>query len=657
MQRLIATIALLLSVSFAHAEDVWLSATVNSGDADNEHARPLLDKNAKKQPLRIAGQEYARGLGTQVDSRTALQLRGATHFTALAGVDDASDTAAAIVFEVLSDAQSLWRRELKKGDAPVALDLDVNGRKTLVLVTVDIGNTYSQALGDWVDAKFTVTGDKPKSFFLPAPDEPAVILTPTAPATPRINGARVFGVRPSNPFLFQIPATGERPMKFTVDGLPAGLVLNPATGHITGAIGASGTNTLTLHATNPRGTDAKTLRIVVGETIALTPAMGWNSWNCWGTSVDQEKVLASAHAMVTRGLVEHGWTYINIDDTWQGTRPGPSYALQANGKFPDLKKFCDDLHALGLKAGIYSTPWITSYANYPGGSADTTEGVWTKHEGPRAYNRKVKPFALGTYSFAATDAKQWAAWGFDYLKYDWNPNETPETAAMAKALRASGRDIIYSLSNNAPFANAAELSGLANSWRTTGDITDRWGNLRNIWSQQEKWRPFAGPGHWNDPDMLVVGPVDVGSGKNIRPSRLTPNEQYAHISLWCLLSAPLLIGCPLEKADDFTLSLLTNDEVLAIDQDELGKQAAQLVVDGRKQIYVKDLADGSRAIGLFNLAQAPQEISVTWAQLGLTGPQRVRDLWRQKDLGVEKEKISATVGRHGVALVRIWSAK
>jgi alpha-galactosidase len=572
-------------------------------------------------------------------------------------VDDATESTATILFEILADGQSLWRHESKKGDASIPIDLDLHGRKTLVLITADIGNTASLALGDWVDARFAVEGDAPKSVGAPSRDEPAVILTPAAPAAPRINGPRVFGVRPGNPFLFQIPATGEKPMTFAAADLPAGLTLDAATGHITGVIANAGTQVVTLRATNARGADEKKLRLEVGEKIALTPAMGWNSWNCWGTSVDQEKVLASAHAMVASGLVEHGWSYINIDDTWQGARPGPAHALQANQKFPDLKKFCDELHALGLKAGIYSTPWITSYATYPGGSADNPEGTWQKPAGPKTPNRNIKPWALGTYSFAAADAKQWAEWGMDYLKYDWNPNEAPETAEMAQALRASGRDIIYSLSNNAPFANAAALSALANSWRTTGDIRDVWGTVRNIWSQQEKWRPFGGPGHWNDPDMLVIGPVDVGNGKNIRPSRLTPNEQYTHISLWCLLSAPLLIGCPLEKADAFTLSLLSNDEVLALDQDELGKQATQVVVDGRRQVYVKELADGSHAIGLFNLAQMPQDISVTWAQLGLTGAQNVRDLWRQSDLGAAAEKFTGTVPHHGVVLLRVWPAK
>jgi len=649
-----------LGLGFAHltaAENVPLSAVVNIRDADYEHSRPVLDKSTKNLPLTIGGKAYLKGLGTQADNRTAVQVNGATRFTALVGIDDASESVLPVHLEVQLDGQVAWQQDMKKGDVPTALDLDVRGRKIAVFICRDIGNNYTQTLVDWADAQFMVEGEKPKSVFPPAIPEEYVILTPKAPATPRINGARVFGVRPSHPFLYQIPATGERPMRFSADGLPAGLGLDSATGRITGKIAAPGSYPVTLHATNARGTDAQSFRIEVGEKISLTPAMGWNSWNCWGVNVDQEKVLASAHAIVAKGLVEHGWSYVNIDDTWQGERPAPTRALQPNAKFPDLKKFCDEIHAMGLKAGIYSTPWITSYAVYPGGSADNPEGKWTKPEGPKTVNRKIKPWDLGKHSFAAVDARQWAEWGIDYLKYDWSPNEAPETKTMADALRASGRDIVYSLSNNAPFANAMALSALANSGRTTGDIRDAWGNVRNIWFQQERWREFAGPGHWNDPDMLVIGPVDVANGQNIRPSRLTPNEQYTHISLWCLLSAPLLIGCPVEKAEDFTLNLLSNDEVLAIDQDELGRQAKQLLVDGRKQVYLKELADGSRVIGFFNLAQVPQTIVVTWTQLGLAKPARARDPWRQQDVSVPNDGFSVEVGRHGAHLIRVWPAK
>jgi alpha-galactosidase len=444
-------------------------------------------------------------------------------------------------------------------------------------------------------------------------------------------------------------------MNFVATGLPTGLALDPATGCITGTLAEPGTHRVGLRATNARGADEKSFRIVVGETIALTPPMGWNSWNSWAGAVDQEKVLASARAMAATGLIQHGWSYLNIDDTWQGERSGPTRALQPNEKFPDIKKLCDEIHALGLKVGIYSTPWVTSYANHAGGSAENPEGTWSKPKVKKTPNKKILPWAIGRYSFAAADAKQWAEWGIDYLKYDWNPIETPETTEMAEALRASGRDIVFSLSNSAPFAGAADWARLANAWRTTGDIRDAWGSLRGIGFSQEKWRAFAGPGHWNDPDMLVVG--NVGWGPKLHASRLTPNEQYTHISLWCLLSAPLLIGCPIDQADAFTLSLLSNDEVLAVNQDALGRQAAQLVVDGRRQIWMKELVDGSHAVGLFNLAQTAQDVSVTWQQLGLNGPQRVRDLWRQQDLGVQPEKFTASVPRHGVVLIRVWTEK
>jgi alpha-galactosidase len=649
----------LLSVLFAVSlfgapEKVPLAPLVNPRESDYEHSRPNVDTNTAGRLMSVAGRPFAHGLGTQVDNRTALDLKGAIRFSALAGVDDASARNLPVMLQVEVDGEVRWRREMRKGEPAAAIDLDVRGAKTLLLVCHDIGNNYTQTLVNWAEAQLTVEGEKPISIVAPPLGEPAEILTPKPPAQPRINGPTVFGVRPGHPFLFQIPATGERPMRFAAEQLPAGLTLDAESGRLTGRIGAAGTHHVTLRATNARGTDTRALRIEVGERIALTPAMGWNSWNCWGVSVDQEKVLASARAIVATGLINHGWSYINIDDTWQGSRTGPTRALQPNAKFPDLKQFCDDLHAMGLKAGIYSTPWITSYAGYPGGSADNPAGDWEKPPKPKQPNRKIKPWHLGEYSFAEADARQWAEWGFDYLKYDWNPNEPPETKIMGDALRASGRDIIYSLSNNAPFERAAALSTLANSWRTTGDIRDIWGSLRGIWFQQEKWREFAGPGHWNDPDMLVVGPVDVGSGKSIRPSRLTPNEQYTHLTLWCLLSAPLLIGCPVEKADEFTLSLLSNDEVLAVNQDERGQPAKQQIVDGRKMVYVKLLADGSHAIGFFNLAQVPQTIAVTWSQLGLRRPARARDLWRQRDLPLSDDGLAVEVGRHGTYLLRVW---
>jgi alpha-galactosidase len=496
----------------------------------------------------------------------------------------------------------------------------------------------------------------PVALALPAEAPTAAILTPPAPKTPRINGPGIFGVRPGSPFLYTIPATGDRPMAFAADGLPVGLKVDGETGRITGVVDAAGEYPVVLRAKNSRGEDAKKFRIVVGDKIALTPPMGWNSWNCWARAVDQDKVLRSARAMVSSGLAQHGWTYINIDDTWQGKRDPATKALQPNAKFPDMKALCVEIHSLGLKAGIYSTPWITSYAKYAGGSADDPEGSWqAPPPGTKPNNKGIRPFVLGKYSFAKEDTRQWAEWGFDYLKYDWNPNLAPQVEAMSTALRATGRDIVYSLSNGAPFQGAADYARLANSWRTTGDIRDNWKSLSKIGFSQDKWALFAGPGHWNDPDMLVVGLV--GWGPKLHPSNLTPNEQYTHISLWCMLSAPLLIGCDLEHLDAFTLSLLTNDEVLAIDQDPLGRQATRILTEESVDIYTKPLDDGGTAIGFFNRGTADVTVSVKCAELDLAETQAVRDLWRQQDLGVVAAKFETTVAPHGAVLIKATPAK
>jgi len=484
---------------------------------------------------------------------------------------------------------------------------------------------------------------------------------PAKDEKPHINGPNIFGVRPEHPFLYTIPATGTRPLHFSVDELPSGLFVNPTNGQITGTLHSKHEYRIVLRATNLMGSDQKVFRIVVGDKISLTPAMGWNSWNCWADSVDQDKVLRSARAMVASGLANHGWTYINIDDTWQGKRSGNDHALQSNDKFPDMKSLCDQIHELGLKAGIYSTPWVAAYSKFPGGSSDNSDGAWTPDMATNANWR------LGKYSFAEADAKQWADWGFDYLKYDWNPIDVSHTITMSKALRKSGRDILFSLSNAAPFNHAADWALWANSWRTTSDIVDRWAQgdeayqygVSQIGFAQDAWAPSAGPGHWNDPDMLVVG--RVGWGSHLHETRLTHDEQYSHISMWCLLSAPLLIGCDLEQMDDFTIRLLSNDEVLALDQDALGKQAVRVATVGPVDIYRKELEDGSKALGFFNRDSAEQTIAFDKLSfLGFKSVQHVRDLWQQQDLpdnDVKKnEKFIVTIPAHGVRLFKLTTA-
>jgi alpha-galactosidase len=331
---------------------------------------------------------------------------------------------------------------------------------------------------------------------------------------------------------------------------------------------------------------------------------------------------------------------------------------------------------MGLKIGIYSTPWMTSYAGFCGGSSNDPNGKWDQTLDTKASRND------GQYPMADHDAKQWAAWGIDYLKYDWNPrsNKTPDekfhqqTATMANALVNSGRDIFYSYSNSMPFDAISDQSKLLNAWRTTGDIRDSWWSLTGIGFSQNKWAEFGGPGHWNDPDMLVVG--YVGWGPKLHASNLTADEQFTHISLWSLLSAPMLIGCDLDRLDPFTISLLSNDEVIAIDQDALGKPATLVAKQGpeitvertdrpnqpaRKldqgQVWMKELEDGGRAVGLFNVGNEEMKVSAKWSDLKVDGKQVVRDLWRQKDLGEFDGKYEATIAPHGVLLVRLSAVK
>lgn len=491
------------------------------------------------------------------------------------------------------------------------------------------------------------------------------ILTPHAPETPRINGAKVFGVRPGSKFLFTIPATGKHPMTFSAVGLPKGLKLDSKTGQITGTVKKAGTYSVKLTATNDLGSNDRNFRIVVGEEIALTPPMGWNSWNCWGNSVSQEKVLSSARAMVNKGLINFGWTYINIDDGWQGIRGGKHKGILSNQKFPDMKAMADEIHGMGLKIGIYSGPWVNTYAGHIGSLADDEDGTYEwikkgKHNENYMINDPEKKITRSTfryhgkYSFVKNDAQQWGDWGIDYLKYDWNPNDFYYTKEMADALRSLDRDVVYSLSNSAPYGDAPVWAQYTNCYRTTGDIRDTWESMSKIGFAQDKWLSFKKPGHWPDPDMLVVGMV--GWGPSLHNTKLTADEQYTHISLWSILAAPLLIGCDMAQLDDFTISLLCNNEVIDVNQDPLGVQAYPYYQDDSYVTYVKHLEDGSMAVGMFNKSSEPKTIGFIPRSLGFRGKQIIRDLWRQKDLITidSSEKFETTVAPHGVVLVKIY---
>jgi alpha-galactosidase len=551
----------------------------------------------------------------------------------------------------------------------------------------------------------------------PTPDYTSAIRTPPPPPTPRINGPRIYGERPGHPFFYHLPVSGERPITVTAEGLPAGLTLDPATGNITGVISQPGQTDVKFTAVNAAGKESATLRIVCGPTVCLTPPLGWNSWNAFHRNIDEGKIKGAADAMVATGLIDHGWTYINMDDRWEGKRDANGN-IQGGPNFPDMKGLADYIHAKGLKVGLYSSPGPTTCAG-----------------------------AAASYQHEDQDAATYASWDMDYLKYDWcsyggiadklraqkyrdilPPDQatqlsaltaesavlnarrhnyalstlpqtddyqqaeaksatltTPQIIARQKEVQTAVNALIAEAKKLAPDKSAAvELELLqepyakmrasldkvnrdivfsfcqygrgqvwewgaatgGNLWRTTGDIGANWKSVESHGFGQNGHEKWAGPGHWNDPDML-----EIGNGK------LTPDENYTHMTLWCMLDAPLLIGCDMPKMTPFTISLFTNDEVLAVNQDSLGKQGWRAKQDGSTEVWMKPLADGSLAVAFFNRGEAPANVSVQWSDLKLSGPQAVRDLWRQKGVGNQASGYSVNVASHGAELFKVTPAK
>ncbi|MBB5441159.1 alpha-galactosidase [Pedobacter sp. AK017] len=619
----------------------------------------LAKTSGSGEAIRMKGITYSRGVGVNGTSVLSFLLNGnASAFSAVVGVDDMGMKGLPYRFYVIGDRKILFESgDMKWGDQPRRLNVNLTGIKRLgllVLVEQGITKTYS----NWADAKF-IMKDEQMPLNIPNTDE-RIILTPVAGTQPKINSAAVFGARPGNPFLYTIAATGERPLVFSASNLPDGLQVDAKTGIITGKVLERGVYTVTLKARNSSGESVKQLRIKIGDTIALTPPMGWNGWNSWARAIDQEKVMASADAMVKMGLANHGWTYINIDDAWQGQRGGKYNAIQPNEKFPSFKQMTDYIHSLGLKLGVYSTPWISSYAGYPGGSSNLEHGFF-----PDAVRDNKRAFRyIGKYSFEKEDAMQMAEWGVDYLKYDWRI-EVPSAERMSVALKNSGRDIFYSISNSAPFSNVKDWVRLTNSYRTGPDIRDSWLSLYVSAFTLDKWSPYGGPGHWNDPDMMILGNVTTGSP--LHPTRLTPDEQYSHVSLFSLLAAPLLIGCPIEQLDAFTLNLLTNDEVIAVNQDALGRPARLVGEENGVQIWLKQLENKEYAIGLFNIDgytktpqsyfrwgdEKPVSFTLDLKKIGLKGKYTIRDVWRQKNLGEFEGTFNTGIRHHGVVMIRL----
>jgi alpha-galactosidase len=378
--------------------------------------------------------------------------------------------------------------------------------------------------------------------------------------------------------------------------------------------------TATDEIAKPAYIDPPPLHKVPSNGLAKTPPMGWNSWNLFAEKVDDQTVRTIADAMVSSGMRDAGYIYVNIDDTWEGTRDAQGI-LSTNHKFPNMKALADYVHSKGLKIGIYSSPGPRTCAAYP-----------------------------GSYGHEEQDAKMYAAWGIDYLKYDWcsaasiykNNQLQPVYQRMGQALQSTGRPIVYSLCEYG-MEDVQKWGGDVggNLWRTTGDIRDEWESMMFNIHKQVPTAPDAGPGHWNDPDML-----EVGNG------HMTDDEYRTHMSLWALTAAPLLAGNDIRSMSEVTKSILLNKEVIAIDQDSLGKQASP-AKNGDLETWIKPLADGSVAVGVVNLGASPASATVNAKDLGLAKVKKAHDLWAHQDVQFKDGAYTATVPSHGTLMLRV----
>lgn len=655
MAAIMAVFLSIQSCNNAPIKEVWIDELGSSSCYVQDWGTPQINKSVVWTPLTVNGVVYERGIGAHSIGRMLFDLDGkALSISGLAGADDNNLYAGKFQFKIIGDRKELWKSGVvKKGDPIQEFNVDLSGIDKVLLLVEECGDGIMYDHADWINVKVTTRGEvKPIPAWPKAIAKEKYILTPQSPEHPIINNPLVYGARPGNPFLWTIMATGQRPMKFEASGLPDGLKLDQTTGFITGKATTKGEYKVLLKATNDKGRDEKEVLFKIGDEIALTPPMGWNSWNCWGLSVDDEKVRDAARMMNDK-LHAHGWTYVNIDDGWEAKERTKQGEILSNEKFPNFKALTDYIHSLGLKFGIYSSPGHITCGGH-----------------------------VGSYQHEEIDAKTWEKWGVDYLKYDHcgyleiQKNSEEKSIqepyiVMRKALDKVNRDIVYCVGYGAPNVwNWGEQAG-GNQWRTTRDITDEWNVVTAIGFFQDVCAPATAPGKYNDPDMLVIGKLGKGWGEKVHDSYLTADEQYSHLSLWSILSAPLLIGCDMANIDDFTLNLLTNREVIAVNQDPLVAPAVKIMTENG-QIWYKKLYDGSYAVGLFHVdpyfilwdqdsAEAIQnetyKMQLDFSKLGIQGEVTVRDLWRQKDLGNFTNNFQADIPYHGVKFVKVTPKK
>ncbi len=601
---------------------------------------PRPGRSLFNRPMRLAGTTFRHGIATRPVSEFVVDLgEGARRFRTAIGVDDECGRKGSVVFVVYLDDREIFRSGVMRGgDDPKFLDLDIAGGRLLGLIVEDGGDGVRRDHADWAGAHLVPSPGidfEPRA--VPVPEDPPPPIGRIDPVVPEIHAPRIVGAAPGRPFLFRIPCTGKRPLRFAAEDLPAGLELDPDRGIIRGALEEAGTNDVRISVSGPGGRDASVLRIVGGERrLARTPPMGWSSWSVWGTTVDQPKVVAALDALVEKGLADVGYRYVVVDDGWQGGRvPISPYSekrriVPDGDRFGDMKALAEQVHERGLLFGLFTS------GKEVGPSGRTSSG-----------EKEIQ------------DTASWIEWRIDLLRYEEDPSRSgwmPPLRRMTDAFDEAARDVLVWLETDRPVDAWLRTSPDSRFpgfyvWSGSTDPFDSWTIVCASGFGQEPLADVIGPGRWGDPGPLMIG--KIGWGEEHRPSRLTPNEQITQMTLWSMLAAPLMIGCDLVGIDDFSLAILSHPEVIEVDQDPLGRPGRCRVREGTREIWSRPLADGSTAVAVFNRGYRRAGVVVRFRELGLKGPLCVRDLWRREEMGTFEEEFRVETPRHGAVLLKV----